>query len=146
MNNPISNLSFLGNQGNQSNIVKTFYLKALWVWCASSILVASFISNHENHLFSLCCGDFLVTATLKVIKKVIKELGSSEIGNSVDNDCLIFYGFSVPVIVLLRYRNIRMSHLVFDRSLIHTIIKKYRIISRSYLMRRLFVYASLLTN
>ena len=146
MNNPISNLSFLGNQGNQSNHTKILYLKALWAWCASSILVASFKSNHENHLFSLCCGDFLVTATLKVIKKVIKELGSSEIGNSVDDDCLIFYGFSVPVVVLLRYRNIRMSHLVFDRSLIHTIIKKNCVVSRSYFMGRLFVYASLLTN
>lgn len=110
------------NQGNQSNIVKILYLKALWAWCASSILVASLQSNHENHLFSLCCGDFLVTATLKVIKKVIKGLGSSEIGNSVDDDCLIFYGLSVPVVILLGYCNIRMPHLILDCSFVYATI------------------------
>lgn len=66
-----------------------------------SILVASFESNHENLFVYLYCGYFLVTTTLKVIKKVIKELGSSEIGNCVDDGCLIFYTFSVPVIVFL---------------------------------------------
>ena len=101
MNNPISNLSFLGNQGNQSNHTKILYLKALWAWCASSILVASFESNHENHFVYLYCGYFLVTTALKVIKKVIKKLGSSEIGNCVDDGCLIFYALSVPVIVFL---------------------------------------------
>ena len=67
----------------------------------SSILVASFESNHENHFVYLYCGYFLVTTALKVIKKVIKKLGSSAIGNCVDDGCLIFYALSVPVIVFL---------------------------------------------